>query len=789
LASPEAVAERADSRRAYIDIDSAEAQSLLRDRFAEQLEAVDSDPGRFLSDAKLVRPLGEDELAATVSEDGDGQLLDAGIPVRTEDEDGGLRKVDLTLEPTSGGLHPANPLTDLFIPNSAAEQIEIGERGLGITPVGVREGETAQVIAGEDVLHHEVLEDTGLLVSPISAGVELFNILYSQESPEQLRYELDLPAGAELHATGEGGAQIMRAGETIATIPPPTAIDAQGTPVLVEMTIKGTSLSLHTSHRSEDLAYPIFVDPKIWENWYTSNWYGGAGIAALDTGAWQWETNSGGLIYGSTWPIYEDWGGSHRGLFISGPSRNWPPYLMGRWTYASPNTASYLTDVSILPFWRSSHGCNSVTYPHPLDFSGLWTGSAWNQVYYDYARYLNYSNHLWSNGEWGHYVMVGLNTWTGGNNPCWRDLYVGGASISLDDWTNPVISSITGLPAVKWIGSAVPINLKVKTVDEGLGVQRVSIVSDGKGVLAQDTVGGCTGLHGKRCPTGYESPLNITSDSFGEGVRNSTVSVSDPTGKTAESSFQTWIDRSKPVVNLDGQLADATEEDKGAEQGAEEVEKLRLPVYNLQIEATDIGTETDLYAKKRSGVKDIKVFLDGVEKPVPWLPTSSCPQMSCERKETYVLKLSEVQSAGLHKLEVRVTDFANNVQTRKVEFEYFPATGMKDEYVMHHFTLPDGGGMGEGSDQPELAVNVMNGNLVYRERDIDVDGVSVMDLKVERYYNSMLPNSENGRMGRRLDARRDPGSDARRHRRQSGARPGRAGRFQRHDRRRRRAAG
>ena len=41
----------------------------------------------------------------------------------------------------------------------------------------------------------------------------------------------------------------------------------------------------------------------------------------------------------------------------------------------------------------------------------------------------------------------------------------------------------------------------------------------------------------------------------------------------------------------------------------------------------------------------------------------------------------------------------------------------------------------------------MNGNLVYREQDVEVEGPAALDLEVERYYNSMLPESENTEWG------------------------------------------
>ena len=117
--------------------------------------------------------------------------------------------------------------------------------------------------------------------------------------------------------------------------------------------------------------------------------------------------------------------------------------------------------------------------------------------------------------------------------------------------------------------------------------------------------------------------------------------------------------------------------------------------------------------------------------------------------KTYSVALSKLTTSGAHKLKVEAVDQVGKRLKREIEFEYFPATGMKDEYVMHYFPLPDGSGNEaeeEHPDRPELAVNVMNGNLVYREQDIEVDGAGV-DLEVERYYNSMLPENEDTEWG------------------------------------------
>jgi YD repeat-containing protein len=325
---------------------------------------------------------------------------------------------------------------------------------------------------------------------------------------------------------------------------------------------------------------------------------------------------------------------------------------------------------------------------------------------------------------------------------CNRLLYAGGVGIWLNDDWGPIISP-TGIPA-GWFSDTDHLNVDIYAGDEGLGVHRVTITPEGKPVI-QDNVGYCTGLYGNRCPNDYTAHFAVTGDSFGEGIRTTGTVAEDPTGKTAGTQFTTKVDRTPPEVTLSNQLAFATEEEKGDGQDPKKWDKLGLPVYNLNIEATDGALTSNL--TKRSGVKNIEIFLDKQKLEVPWLAKKECPETSCKMTQTYQLKLTGLTS-GKHTLEVKAIDFVNKVRERNIEFEYIPATGMKDEYIMQRFSLPDGQGSEGGEDPggPELAVNVMNGNLVYHERDVAIQGAAV-DLEVERFYNSQLPDAQNSEWG------------------------------------------
>lgn len=750
LAMPAAVQEREESLEAFSGSDSpGAAATLLQATFVEQLETLDDDPARFLSDAKLVQPLGA--TAATVESEGDGQLMDGGMPVRTENDDGELRKVDLSLLPTSGGFETANALIDLEIGTSAAAGVQIGE-GLSISQVGASQDSAAKRIGDDSVLYADVgadgdLADTDLLVAPIASGVELFSQLRSVESPETLRFHIDMPAGADLRPDGYGGAEVVMGEDRIAHIPSPYAVDAQGSEVEVEMETEGDILVLHVAHREEDVAYPLLVDPAIYEDWVNPGlrWIDGGGLGALTNGAWSY-TETGSWILESTSCIYACWGGSGRGLFISMPSFQQWGQQFGHWYYSAPNAASYLANAWANPFVRHDHGCPSSSYFQPHDYVGMWAQGQWNRVLANQAISVGSVNIQ----SWGEAFILGLHT--GGSNtssymPCWRDLYVGGAVVWLDDWSPPQVSaSVSGVPS-GWFSGTQQVTVGASAGDVGLGVRRVTLTTDGKGVIGEENVG-CTGLHGSRCPTARSSQFKPTGASFAEGVRSSSVSAEDPTGKAAVGGyFQTKVDYGPPEVFLDGQLAEATGDDEGEAKGDAKTEKLRLPVYNLKVEAKDGSNASN--TTRRSGVKNIEVFLDGVKQSVPW-SAQSATEDSRPMTQTYQLKLSTVETAGLHKLEVKVGDQAENPpRVRSLEFQYFPATGMKDEYVMHYFPLPNGQGNEaeeEHPDRPELAVNVMNGNLVYREQDVEVEGPAV-DLDVERYYNSQLPEAEDTEWG------------------------------------------
>jgi tripartite motif-containing protein 71 len=764
LQSPEAVREREESRNAYAGLSASEAQKLLTSVFEAEFAKLDADPARLLSDVNLAGPVAGESVVA-IRENGETDLLDAGIPIRTEDDEGQFGKVDLSLEATPEGFEPSNPLIEeLVIPDTAGEPIEVGDEGLAISAVGVAESRGAHRLGDEDIYFNAVLPDVGYLVAPIGGGVELFNVLYSEASPEALHYELELPAGAHLRADGMGGAQIVRNEEVLAYIPFPSAVDAQGTQVPVEMEIEGDQIDLHVAHRGADYAMPILVDPAIHEN-HEGGWYWGdsGALKALDPfpGVWNYSTNDpeqAWFVRGTTCLTGDLCSPSGRGLFMFTHPKNFPANVWGHFWYWAPGATSYIPSLVnpktgepeasavINPFWRNNHGCSWNQYPRPYDYNGSFDANG-NWQWHEIDRAQWYGNAVMYTKAKG--IAFGMSTGSGGWTPCYRSIMAGGYAVRLDDEDAPVLHEAT-VP-LGWVGDNANFTVAANASDGSLGVHRIRITPDGRNFF--EHLLGCAGTAISRCPNSKNESISVSGDRFNQGERPVHFAALDPTEEPVSNTITKTIkvDTTPPEITLKGQLAKETSELGSEEKPAGAGDELSLPVYNLVVEAKDF-TPGAVGKDKRSGVKNIEIYLDGVKQPVPW-PAQSCTTSGgcpATMVKSYPVVLSNLQTSGAHKAEVIAIDQVGEKLKRTIEFEYFPATGMKDEYVMHYFPLPDGQGNEaeeEHPNRPELAVNVANGNLVYRETDVDVESTAGVDLEVDRYYNSMLPNSENGELG------------------------------------------
>jgi Ca2+-binding RTX toxin-like protein len=634
LASPESVAERERSKQAYADLGKADAEGLLRSVFGPILDSLDRDPARFLSDAKVDKVAGEG--AATVTSEGDTQLLETSIPVQVEDASGEVGKVDLALVETGGAWEPENPLVELAIGDSADEGVELGDEGLTITQVGADET-AARPLGDKNLFFPEVDAGTDIdqIVAPVSSGVEIFDLLRSADSPESLRFHLDLPAGSQLRAGPSGTAEVVDAeGRASALIPKPWAVDAQETQVPVEMTVEGDEIVLGVQHGEGDFAYPILVDPTIYQDW--GWWYQGQHLSGL--GAWRWQQSSG------AWWVnhgYEDTGFpgyEGKGLFIATAPGTLQGQQWGQWIYSAP-PGSYLASATINPFWRNNRQCAPSSYYYPYDYAGTWIeSSGWHQLNFNNANDLGYSNL----NQWGESVIIGMSTDANTNTymPCWRDLMIGGVGIWLDDWQIPWMT-ILAPPPSNWVKrDATARTVEIKGTDEGLGVQRIRMYAGSKEWNWDQPF--CAGTYEDRCATERTGKISYTTESVGaEGKVNIGFQVIDPTDKRGTVERTLMVDGTAPTLSLSGEAGSTS--------------------YKLNVEAKD-GSTTE----PRSGVKEVKVYLDGSLKETR---VSSCTSSGCPSTVAFSYTQNHAGlGLGKHTLEVLATDQVGYTKTSSTTF-------------------------------------------------------------------------------------------------------------------------
>ncbi|HEX5988673.1 MAG TPA: DUF6531 domain-containing protein [Solirubrobacterales bacterium] len=738
LETPQAATEREDSEFAYAGLTAEQEATLLQNRFAPQLEAIDADPARALADVVIERI--DSPTEALVTLDGEKALLESEVPLQAPEEDGDLHKVELGLEETPDGYEPANPLVDLALPDSAQDPIGIGDDGLAITPVGAGDA-AATPIGDEDLLLPAVHEDTSLLLSPIAGGLELSAMLASRKSPQQLSFDVDLPQGASLRPAESGGAEVVGAdGEPIATITAPHAVDAQGTEVPATLAVASDSLSIDVPHQELDVAYPLFVDPEINELWgsFANN------PGPLSYWHWSWSGVAGAEDYiGRTSCIVTCWG---NGLYVRARSNfTYPAGSWGRWWFTAQGSTTYMRRVVLGPINYDAHGC-SANEPH--GYVGIWN---------DYSGWVVRSNAFpsgWLNSvdvtnlpPGSRTAFVGIHADSSSKLSCGRDYRLGGASLYLDDPEKPTASAAYGYPT-GWVKSGTSFTISAPASDPGLGLKKATVSP--KQTVYQEQQLGCDGHYANPCPTSYTFQFPTSEASFDEGEKSVEFSVEDALGKPSNTyAWNMKVDRTPPEIDLAGQLAQATGETEGDAKDSKD-KPLPLPVYNLTVNATDGVLNPADGGQKRSGVKKIQVFIDNRSTPEQTWEASSCAAGNCPLSKVFTLKLNELSPDADHYLRVLATDFAGNApRERKLEFEYIPATGMKDEYVMQYFPLPDGSGdeaEEEHPVRPELTVNLVSGNLAYRQRDLDVEGAAA-DLELERFYNSLLPESQNTEWG------------------------------------------
>jgi RHS repeat-associated protein len=243
---------------AFHGLGVGQSERLMKRDYGKAFAAASANPAASLQKmGQVVRYLGSDQALVRTRH---GMMLETStVPLRTSHGGGSERAVDLALVRRGSAYMPANPLIPVTIAGDSPAGIVVGSDGLGLTMVGAP---SVGIADGNGVFFPDVGIDTDGLAAPTIGGVEMFTLLRSRLSAQQIRYRVSLPSGTSLLARG-GGAIVSRGSSTIARIPAPSARDAQGASVPVTMRVSGNELVVSVVPDSRELAYPVLVDPEL----------------------------------------------------------------------------------------------------------------------------------------------------------------------------------------------------------------------------------------------------------------------------------------------------------------------------------------------------------------------------------------------------------------------------------------------------------------------------------------------------------------------------------------------
>lgn len=196
--TPAAASERADSQEEYSSLNTADSKELLQTTFGPELDQVDNDPGRVVTDLDVNHYLGLN--AAVVDQPGSHDaVVQSTIPMRNG-MGTAAESLDLSLDQHGGHYESDFPLVATNYPTDLSQPIRFPDTGVTIDadPAGPTSTPTAHAVADSDLYYHEAATDTDILVSPLGQGAEIFAQLRSREAPETLSFDVSLPDGASM---------------------------------------------------------------------------------------------------------------------------------------------------------------------------------------------------------------------------------------------------------------------------------------------------------------------------------------------------------------------------------------------------------------------------------------------------------------------------------------------------------------------------------------------------------------------------------------------------------------
>ncbi|HEX8123781.1 MAG TPA: hypothetical protein VF549_21200 [Solirubrobacteraceae bacterium] len=586
LASPAARRARLRSRTTYRAATAPEAFAAAARTFPEVLGEPLWQGPKLATGDRIDHYLGD--FSAVVDQRGGPNLfVESMTPLRAGAAGGRKRPIDVRLHRRGDRLAPRNTLAPSSVGVDLADGIRLEKSGIALTPPAGPDTAAPRVL-GDKAFFARTERDTDFLVAALPDGVEAFWQLRSPRSPERLALRVQLPRGAELRLTAGGGtptaapgrpptdpaaqpepkqgkapgAEIVRDGKRLASILPPSAVDAQGRAVATSLEVHGTTLVVRVPHRAADHAYPVLVDPIVREEWYWRDYCSNG-----DFSGWRpnkvWDTAQWNFYSGCSF-----WGA---GLYVWTNDRAWTNYQhdeWGEWQWqAYPNTAVVRADLGQINHIPRAIQFGEPSYSSTCTRIYIWSWERGAQGYHSECGALSghwdtactgdppcaHNNTVYGNIAVFNYQIL-LSGWR--YDPGWA--FLGAAILTLHDWNVPRVTGLSPAPSTAWVHDTSHA-FRVNAHDDGLGVKEV--LFDGPGIWDWRSHG-CAGNRGSRCPYDWTTDGNAftyNTASWPEGVHQLRARVWDVVGNPGDSAGNknwdhpdnrlTWnvrVDRSRP---------------------------------------------------------------------------------------------------------------------------------------------------------------------------------------------------------------------------------------------------
>ena len=248
-------------------------------------------------------------------------LVESVTPLALETGEGKHTPIDLALHEVAGGFQPVFGLSPVHLPRHVGEGAELSDTEVSLTPV-TEEGfalegdgviDNAGVFYGDTEDAVDGAQDIGMLAKPTTAGFELFSVLFSERSPENLYFRVGLPQGATLEQATSGEVRVQSAGQTLAIIGAPNAHDAEGTAVPITMSVASTdTIKIDVPRKPGQFGYPLVIDPELIDGTFfpylnpawKAKWYSG-GLFEVSEFPESIEMRPTGAIHSNEWVGYQ----------------------------------------------------------------------------------------------------------------------------------------------------------------------------------------------------------------------------------------------------------------------------------------------------------------------------------------------------------------------------------------------------------------------------------------------------------------------------------------------------